>query len=46
MLVPPMAKTTHLLPWNKELLVGATCFLRKPFEAQTLVNCLQRVLDI
>jgi FixJ family two-component response regulator len=25
---------------------GATCFLRKPFEAQTLVSCLQRVLSI
>ena len=24
---------------------GATCFLRKPFEAATLVNCLQRVLE-
>ena len=23
---------------------GATCFLRKPFEVETLVNCLQRVL--
>jgi FixJ family two-component response regulator len=23
---------------------GASCFLRKPFEAETLVNCLERVL--
>src|SRR4051794_7599227 len=23
---------------------GATCFLRKPFEAETLANCLHRVL--
>jgi FixJ family two-component response regulator len=31
---------------EKAMSSGATCFLRKPFEAQTLVNCLQRVLDI
>jgi FixJ family two-component response regulator len=29
---------------EKAIFSGATCFLRKPFEAQTLANCLQRVL--
>jgi FixJ family two-component response regulator len=29
---------------EKAMCSGATCFLRKPFEAQTLVNCLQQVL--
>ena len=31
---------------EKAMSSGATCFLRKPFEAQTLVSCLQRVLSI
>ena len=31
---------------EKAMSSGATCFLRKPFEAQTLVSYLQRVLDI
>ena len=29
---------------EKAMSSGATCFLRKPFEAETLLNCLQRVL--
>src|SRR4051812_12529060 len=29
---------------EKAMSSGATCFLRKPFEAETLANCLQRVL--
>ena len=29
---------------EKAMSSGVTCFLRKPFEAETLVNCLQRVL--
>jgi FixJ family two-component response regulator len=29
---------------GKAMSSGATCFLRKPFEAETLANCLQRVL--
>jgi FixJ family two-component response regulator len=31
---------------EKAMSSGATCFLHKPFEAQTLVSCLQRVLSI
>ena len=31
---------------EKAMCSGATCFLRKPFEAQLLVSCLQRVLGI
>ena len=31
---------------EKAMSSGATCFLRKPFEAQTLMSCLQRVLSI
>jgi len=31
---------------EKAMSSGATCFLRKPFEAQTLVNCLQQVLGV
>jgi FixJ family two-component response regulator len=30
----------------KAMSSGATCFLRKPFEAQTLVSCLQRILGV
>ncbi len=30
---------------EKAMSSGATCFLRKPFEAAMLVNCLQRVLE-
>jgi FixJ family two-component response regulator len=29
---------------EKAMSSGATCFLRKPFGAETLMNCLQRVL--
>jgi CheY-like chemotaxis protein len=29
---------------EKAMSSGATYFLRKPFEPETLVNCLQRVL--
>ena len=29
---------------EKAMSSGATCFLRKPFEAKTLVSCLQQVL--
>src|SRR4051794_26698409 len=29
---------------EKAMCSGATCFLRKPFEAEMLANCLQRVL--
>ena len=29
---------------EKAMSSGATCFLRKPFEAEMLANCLQRVL--
>ena len=29
---------------EKAMSSGATCFLRKPFEAETLANCLQRIL--
>jgi FixJ family two-component response regulator len=29
---------------EKAMSRGATCFLRKPFETETLVSCLQRVL--
>jgi FixJ family two-component response regulator len=29
---------------EKAMSSGATCFLRKPFEAEALLNCLQRVL--
>ena len=29
---------------EKAMSSGATCFLRKPFEAEVLANCLQRVL--
>jgi FixJ family two-component response regulator len=28
---------------EKAISSGATCFLRKPFEAATLLNCLQRI---
>jgi FixJ family two-component response regulator len=31
---------------EKAMSSGATCFLRKPFEAQTLANCLHRVLRV
>jgi FixJ family two-component response regulator len=31
---------------EKAMCSGVTCFLRKPFEAQLLVSCLQRVLGI
>jgi len=31
---------------EKAMSSGASCFLRKPFEAQTLVTCLQRVLGV
>jgi FixJ family two-component response regulator len=30
---------------EKAMSSGATCFLRKPFEAEMLANCLQRVLE-
>jgi FixJ family two-component response regulator len=30
----------------KAMSSGAMCFLRKPFEAETLLDCLQRVLSI
>ena len=30
---------------EKAMSSGATCFLRKPFEAEALVNCLHRVLS-
>jgi len=29
---------------EKAMSSGASCFLRKPFDAETLVSCLQRVL--
>ena len=29
---------------EKAISIGAACFLRKPFETETLVNCLERVL--
>jgi FixJ family two-component response regulator len=29
---------------EKAMSSGATCFLRTPFEAETLANCLQRIL--
>ena len=29
---------------EKAMSNGASCFLRKPFEAETLANCLQRVI--
>jgi FixJ family two-component response regulator len=31
---------------EKAMSSGATCFLRKPFEAQILVSCLQRILRV
>jgi FixJ family two-component response regulator len=31
---------------EKAMSGGATCFLRKPFEAETLAGCLQRILGI
>jgi FixJ family two-component response regulator len=31
---------------EKAMSNGATCVLRKPFDAQTLVSCLQRILGI
>jgi FixJ family two-component response regulator len=29
---------------EKAMASGASCFLRKPFEAETLVNCLRRII--
>lgn len=31
---------------DRALSSGATCFLRKPFDAETLLNCLERILGV
>jgi len=44
--LPVIMITARVEPGTEEKAMssGATCFLRKPFEAETLVNCLQRIL--
>ena len=44
--LPVIMITSRAEPGIEERVMssGANCFLRKPFEAETLLNCLQRIL--
>lgn len=46
--VPVIMITARTEPGLEEQAIssGAVCFLRKPFEAETFVNCLEKVLEV